>query len=205
MQSLAGHRPVPAAPRRERLREPRPGRRLDRLRAQRRLHRSRGDVRAAGGQRGARPLAVPSHRRALPGLSRCSRPRPPDSAPAGDGRRRALPNTRRCSVVRSAPFWVIAAAPEEVLAGLLVHRLRIENKSSWRHITPFGRPVVPPVYRKTVHRRRHHTTPRPFALSRGESRRRMRLPNRDTDPLPSSTHNQHRTERRTRRMPANGP
>ena len=67
--SRAGHGPVPAPAGRERLRQPVPRRRLDRLRSQRRLHRGRGPLRPRGRQRGARPIAVPPHRRPLPALT----------------------------------------------------------------------------------------------------------------------------------------
>ena len=49
--------------------EPRPGWRLDGLRDQRRVHRSRRRERVAGGQRAARPAALGSDRRAAPPLA----------------------------------------------------------------------------------------------------------------------------------------
>ena len=53
----------------ERLRQPGPGRRLDRLRHQRRLHRGGRGQRAAGGQRAARPFALGPDQRAVPSLA----------------------------------------------------------------------------------------------------------------------------------------
>ncbi len=67
----ARHRPLPAAARRIRLRQPGSGGRLDRLGAQRRLHRVSGAVRPAGGERTTRQGA------SLPDPAASSCPEPP--------------------------------------------------------------------------------------------------------------------------------
>ncbi len=80
----AGNRPVPAASGRERLRQPRPRRRLDRQRTQRGLHRGRHDVGPPGGKRGARPATTAPHRRHLPRLSVTWTAHEPDRPPGRD-------------------------------------------------------------------------------------------------------------------------
>ena len=69
VQCAPGTDALPAARRRERLRQPLPRRRLDRQRPQRRLHRGGDAVRPAGGQRRPRPLARPPDRRDLAQLT----------------------------------------------------------------------------------------------------------------------------------------